>query len=157
MFLVLPLYEWCGTINWGMGSLSGVTDLEKFDFAVSSNHQFPIDLQHYNPFPHLGCNFVWLDLVQALCMPSISLCVYVCNGAVISNIIVLHTSPNSGSYNLPFPYTSIRCYVDAIFKVEHSIVSYFLYSGSLCVPIFIINYCKRLSHMRVEQCAGLWV
>lgn len=54
MFLALPLYEWCGTIHWGMGSLSGVTDLEKFDFAFSSSHKFPIDLQRYDPFPHLG-------------------------------------------------------------------------------------------------------
>lgn len=85
MFLVLPLYEWCGTIHWGMGSLSGVTDLEKFDFVFSSSHKFPIDLQRYDLFPHLGWNFVWLDLVQALCMPPMSLCVHVCNGVAISN------------------------------------------------------------------------
>lgn len=75
---MLLLYEWCGIIHWGMGSLLGVIDLEKFDFAFSSSHKFPIDLQIYDPFPHLGLNFV-------LCMPSMSLCVHVCNGGVIAN------------------------------------------------------------------------
>lgn len=90
-----------------MVSLSGVTSFKETDSPFHSCYQRTVLLSLWwdsvSTFSPLGCDFVWLNLTQVLCIPHNCYEIMCLSALCLENIVSLILATTSGSYNLCAP------------------------------------------------------